>query len=190
MESAKRTVSVEHLRAALDRFGLLQTISALQAKLCGPVVLFGSQARADIGRYVSRQRGESGGLLIGVAAERVAGPHLVLCISEVVLSESHQSNSVFLTMDPTIWVPAQLRRAEGLMVLGWFHSHPARGAYFSGTDQTTQRRFFSRPYSLGYVIDPVYDDHAYFLGPESVELPWQSVLTIPDAAAIVASLRR
>jgi hypothetical protein len=43
---------------------------------------------------------------------------------------------------------------------------------------------------LGYVIDPVYDDHAFFLGPESVELARQSVLTVPNVADIVSSLSR
>ncbi len=41
------------------------------------------------------------------------------------------------------------------MVVGWYHSHPNLGAFFSGTDRATQRAFFNRPYSVGLVVDPV-----------------------------------
>ena len=192
MESGEPTVSRARLLAALDTFGLLDIVSALQIELQGPIILFGSQASDNVCQYVSQQIGESGGLLMGVAAtaERVAGSYSIICVSEVIASEKYRSNLVSLTIDSSIWLSAELRQKVGLMVVGWFHSHLGRGAYFSGADLATQRRFFSHEYSLGYVVDPIYDDHAYFLGPESIELDRQSVLTVPSMSAIVSSLLR
>jgi hypothetical protein len=56
------------------------------------------------------------------------------------------------------------------MVVGWYHSHPNLGAFFSGTDRKTQRSFFSQRYSLGLVADPVRSEEAWFVGPDATAL--------------------
>ena len=56
------------------------------------------------------------------------------------------------------------------MVVGWYHSHPNRGAFFSGTDRRTQRALFTQSYSIGLVIDPVRGEEAWFWGPDSIPL--------------------
>jgi len=43
------------------------------------------------------------------------------------------------------------------------------GAFFSGTDRSTQRAFFSHPYSVGWVIDPQRNDEKVFVGGDSEE---------------------
>ncbi|GGA51374.1 hypothetical protein GCM10010981_45960 [Dyella nitratireducens] len=68
-----------------------------------------------------------------------------------------------------------------LLVVGWFHSHPNLGAFFSGTDRKTQRDFFFHPYSTGYVVDPVRDEHAFFLGAESFQIPEDKVTPVHAA---------
>ncbi|MCG3201208.1 MAG: hypothetical protein NFCOHLIN_01074 [Gammaproteobacteria bacterium] len=75
------------------------------------------------------------------------------------------------------------------MVVGWFHSHPNLGAFFSGTDRSTQRKFFGHEYSLGYVIDPIRDEHAYFLGADSEEIGSDTVVDYPSKATLPACLR-
>lgn len=49
-------------------------------------------------------------------------------------------------------------------IVGWYHSHPNLGVFMSGTDMRTQRAFFSHPWCVSIVYDPVRDDIGYFLG--------------------------
>ena len=155
--------------------------------------MFAADARAAIVKHVSSRREESGGLLLGVAA--VPGhlgavlPHPLICVTDAVPSQDYQGTSVSLHMDPSVWTSAMAKKDSGLMIVGWFHSHPNLGAFFSGTDRSTQRNFFSHSYSLGYVIDPIRDDHAYFVGAESEEVLPCNVVTYPTKSALPASLR-
>jgi len=85
---------------------------------------------------------------------------------------------VSLAMGTEIWDRARdLMARAGSMVVGWYHSHPNLGAFFSGTDRATQRAFFNRPYSVGLVVDPVRGEEAWFVGPASTPLRIESVLT-------------
>lgn len=49
-------------------------------------------------------------------------------------------------------------------IVGWYHSHPNLGVFMSGTDMTTQRAFFSHPWCVSIVYDPVRNKIGYFLG--------------------------
>ena len=66
-------------------------------------------------------------------------------------------------------------------VVGWYHSHPGLGAFFSGTDRETQHAFFRQPYSLGLVVDPLRAELACYAGPDSAE-PGFDVLLSPSLA--------
>jgi proteasome lid subunit RPN8/RPN11 len=72
---------------------------------------------------------------------------------------------------------------DGRIIVGWYHSHPKLGAFFSGTDRATQRAFFNHPYSVGLVVDPWRNEDAWFLGPEAASLTRQSVLDVDLRAA-------
>jgi len=189
MNLGELNVWPQGLRRTLERFGLIEAISKAEAKFGGPLVLFGSEAKDKVYRYVSGQPQESGGLLLGIpaAVERVAASYLI-CVSDAIPSERYKNSKVSLKMHSSIWSLARQRQQEGLQVMGWFHSHPGIGAYFSGTDLATQRQFFSHEYSLGYVIDPVYNDDAFFLGPDSLPVCKGAVLIIPDMMPIISSL--
>lgn len=49
-------------------------------------------------------------------------------------------------------------------IVGWYHSHPNIGVFMSGTDMKTQQAFFSHPWCLSIVCDPVRRTIGYFLG--------------------------
>jgi proteasome lid subunit RPN8/RPN11 len=53
-------------------------------------------------------------------------------------------------------------------VVGWYHSHPGLGAFFSHTDRRTQQAFFAHAYSVGWVVDPLRGESAWFVGPRSL----------------------
>jgi len=131
-----------------------------------------------------------GGLLIGRAY--VAGDALpdswgpLVSVERFLPSETFRSSRVSLAMGTEIWDRARSTMGrDGRLVVGWYHSHPDLGAFFSGTDRATQRAFFNRPYNVGLVVDPVRDEEAWFVGPDSASLKTESVLrinltTVPD----------
>lgn len=47
------------------------------------------------------------------------------------------------------------RHHKGKLITGWCHSHPSYGCFLSQTDVNTQRRFFSEPWHVAMVIDPL-----------------------------------
>ena len=46
------------------------------------------------------------------------------------------------------------------MVVGWYHSHPGLGAFFSGTDHQTQKLFYPNDWNVALVCDPRRSAHA------------------------------
>jgi proteasome lid subunit RPN8/RPN11 len=140
-----------------------------------PVVCVSPACRAGILAHLRAHRTEVGGLLIGRAY--VSQPGLpagwgpVVSIEQFLPSEAFRSSSVSLAMGTEIWDRARaLMASEGDLVIGWYHSHPDLGAFFSATDRATQRAFFNRPYNIGLVIDPRRNDEAWFIGSESTPL--------------------
>ena len=102
----------------------------------------------------------------------------LVSIDGFLASETCRTSGVSLAMGTEIWDRARdLMARTGSMVVGWYHSHPNLGAFFSGTDRATQRAFFNRPYSVGLVVDPVRGEEAWFVGPASTPLRIESVLT-------------
>ncbi|MEK6842853.1 MAG: Mov34/MPN/PAD-1 family protein [Candidatus Micrarchaeota archaeon] len=44
---------------------------------------------------------------------------------------------------------------EKKIIVGWIHSHPTYGCFLSQTDINTQKRFFSAPFNIAMVVDPM-----------------------------------
>jgi Prokaryotic homologs of the JAB domain len=127
---------------------------------------------------------EQGGLILGRIWSHPAAP-LALAqvdILEAIPSQQGTSSAYSLHMNAGVWTSAlqtlnQLNQVlspneQALRIIGWFHSHPYLGAFFSATDMDTQRAFFRQPFNVGWVIDPHTDpgrpEHAFFLGPNCV----------------------
>lgn len=41
------------------------------------------------------------------------------------------------------------------IIVGWYHSHPGYGCFLSPIDIQTQKSFFTKPYHVALVIDPI-----------------------------------
>ena len=54
------------------------------------------------------------------------------------------------------------RNNENLRITGWWHSHPNLGCFLSSTDLLTQKYFFSKPYQVALVIDPVRNEFEFY----------------------------
>lgn len=55
------------------------------------------------------------------------------------------------------WNQAQENHPE-LGTIGWFHTHPGHSPYLSNTDMNMHEGFFSLPYQLAIVVDPLTED--------------------------------
>ena len=130
--------------------------------------------------HVRSDRKEVGGILLGRVFENnlsvtpVDKP--VVLILSAVSSEVCRNSPVSLEMDTEIWNRVNSRVDDKCIVVGWYHSHPNIGAYFSGTDRRTQRAFFNHPYSVGLVIDPFRNERKLYFGMDAEE--YQSELLI------------
>jgi len=135
----------------------------------GLVIAVASAAADDVLRHLGSHGDEQGGLLLGevYADGNVPGASRVVHVTQAVAATDFASTGVSLRMASGVWEDARRRLRPGELVVGWYHSHPGLGAFFSHTDRRTQRAFFPHAYSVGWVVDPLDGESAWFTGPGS-----------------------
>ncbi len=159
----------------------LQPMSALRTRApalppgapstSGLLVIVTDDVRDVILRHLRSSQDEQGGLLLGevFAADEsvsVAASRAVV-VSQAIPALDFSSSGISLRMESGVWERARLTLRPLELIVGWYHSHPGLGAFFSATDRRTQAAFFPHPYSVGWVLDPELDDEAFFVGRES-----------------------
>lgn len=145
-----------------------------------PRILLHERVKKEVMSQISDSRIELGGLLLGQVYSTLdlrAGI-LAVEVTDSIPSDEFDATSVSLSMNSGVWKTAQSRCTEQIIVVGWYHSHPNLGAFFSGTDRRTQKNFFHHPYSLGLVIDPFRNEELWFLGGDSLQVPSDNVAMI------------
>jgi proteasome lid subunit RPN8/RPN11 len=48
------------------------------------------------------------------------------------------------------------------IIVGWYHSHPGYGVFLSDADIISQATFFTQPYHVALVVDPIRQQHGFF----------------------------
>ncbi|MFM9882367.1 MAG: Mov34/MPN/PAD-1 family protein [Burkholderiales bacterium] len=152
-----------------------------------PLILIAPHVRETVVAHLRTSENELGGLLIGeafhcagdVAPERIA----VIRVLEPLAGDDFSSSAVSLRLGASVWSKAGAHLDAGRLVVGWYHSHPHLGAFFSTTDRRTQGAFFAHAYSVGWVIDP-YEAKAnlcerMYLGADATEVPSAMIVTAP-----------
>lgn len=122
--------------------------------------------RTAIHSYLASHTVEAGGLLLG-SRFAVESPGVIVSIEQFVPGTDFDGTGVSLTLGTRVWDDARSVLDAGYVVVGWVHSHPNLGAFFSGTDRKTQRAFFANPWQIGLCVDPVRGQSAWFFGAES-----------------------
>jgi proteasome lid subunit RPN8/RPN11 len=145
-----------------------------------PLVALGSDAFRSAWDHVVHSPLERGGLLLGEPLLHAPGDAVpaVVFVRTAVPGLDDDATEYSLRLAAGVWDAARAALGPGEVVVGWFHSHPDIGAFFSGTDRRTQAGFFPHPFSVGWVIDPVRREQAWFVGPRSHELSNDSILPI------------
>jgi proteasome lid subunit RPN8/RPN11 len=127
-------------------------------------------------QHLGGARVERGGLLVGQAYGSEGDAPQLIAASLNVESRTFDATGVSLRMETEVWEAARPLLSAGALIVGWYHSHPDLGAFFSDTDRTTQRNFFRQPYSVGIVIDPVREELKAYLGPGCKQIPAENVI--------------
>jgi len=161
------------------------SLAVLHNRTLGRTVFIRRDCRRAIAEHLSSGLGELGGLLVGrvysAPLHRDGAYNWITIVERSIASREFDSSSVSLRMGTEVWGQARSHLEQGNMIVGWYHSHPNLGVFFSGTDRRTQAAFFRSPYSLGLVIDPIRKEEMCFFGPESNELPGDAIVTIEAA---------
>lgn len=151
--------------------------AAAHLRADAPVVSVDRAARDAALRHVAARQVEQGGLLVGEPFARGADDAVIALVHvrAAVPGEEATGDAISLRMEAAVWSAANAILRPGERVIGWFHSHPGIGAFFSETDRRTQAAFFAQAYSVGWVIDPLRGEEAWFVGPRSAPLPAPAV---------------
>jgi hypothetical protein len=187
VQPARRTVAAwcEALRDLADASALAAIADRAREVAPGsaPIVALDAAAAATARDHVDGSALERGGLLVGEPLTNLAGaawPALVH-VRAAVPGLDDDATGYSLRLHAGVWDAARSVLRPGELVVGWFHSHPGIGAFFSGTDRRTQAGFFNHPFSLGWVIDPLRGEQAWFVGPLSERLADDFVFALGKA---------
>jgi proteasome lid subunit RPN8/RPN11 len=134
---------------------------------------------------------ETGGFLLGrVAHEAETGGWYIQVQHAETLVPTTQSPGHFSFTWREVDSVRDRREAEGLAIVGWFHSHPGFGVFLSETDVTrTHRVLFSEPFQVALVYDPVRQRAGYFFWEQGhaldpSEQPWREFdVAVADSPA-------
>ena len=163
--------SVSHLLMATD---WIDAIHLICQSVRRPLVAITCSCRDSLYAHCRSSPKEIGGLLIGRAFYLpygvTHGYGFVTCIMDSVPSMEFKNSPVSLTMETEIWGRVGDYFGKGKMVIGWYHTHPHLGAFFSSVDRSTQAKCFNSPYCLGVVIDPSTGEIRCYCGPNSDEI--------------------
>lgn len=111
----------------------------------------------------SNVRSELGGVLLGHVYRE--GETLFVDVHAALPANSNERGPVHFTFTADAW--SQIHRDKAahyprLDIVGWFHTHPGLGVFYSSDDVVVHSAAFTLPWHVGLVVDPVRREAAYF----------------------------
>lgn len=106
---------------------------------------------------------ELGGALLG-HAYRYKNSTIVE-VKAALPATSADHGPVHFTFSADSWSRLHRDRAahySNLDIIGWFHTHPDLGVFYSSDDVVVHSAAFTLPWHVGLVVDPVRDEAAFF----------------------------
>lgn len=164
-------VKVKSLQELIIKIGLIDSLFLLNISPRDPIILVNDYAKKRIYEHLIQEKIELGGLLLGnvYSLNSEDGHSYAVEITHSIPSVEFTSTKVSLSLGVDVWNAARPFLGKGMMIVGWYHSHPGFGAFFSSTDRYTQKHFFREPYHVGLVVDPFREEEMWFLGKDSSE---------------------
>ncbi len=182
-EDASDPIAQHSFSTMAGELGLALALEMLaqsrEAQLCAALP---RELKLQIHAFLADHRVEAGGLLLGRRFALRAAPAgsastehsssvecSMISIERFVPGRVFEGTGISLALGTEVWDDARPLIDAGYAVVGWVHSHPDLGAFFSGTDRSTQRAFFAQPWQVGICIDPVRHETAWFRGKDSLD---------------------
>jgi proteasome lid subunit RPN8/RPN11 len=112
---------------------------------------------------VSNTSVELGGVLLGYAYRHEQRVFVEVQAAIPVQTADH--GPVHFTFTADSWSQVHKDRAvryPALNIIGWFHTHPGLGVFFSGDDVVVHKAAFTMPWHVGLVVDPLSKQAALF----------------------------
>ncbi|MFK7805600.1 MAG: Mov34/MPN/PAD-1 family protein [Anaerolineae bacterium] len=106
---------------------------------------------------------ELGGLLLGNVYQHE--DRQFVDVEAAIEVKSDRNGPVHFTFTADAWAAAHHERETiypHLKIIGWFHTHPDLGVFYSGDDVVVHTTAFSLPWHVGLVLDPVRNTAALF----------------------------
>ncbi|ROO77084.1 Mov34/MPN/PAD-1 family protein [Vibrio crassostreae] len=172
---------------AFSGYTVLSLLELMSSSVDTPHVFMSDVVKKVIMDHINDNATESGGLLLGevISLDDLESGIIAVKVTEAVPSYDFDATSVSLSMGPAVWDAARARTTKHNFVVGWYHSHPNLGAFFSGTDRKTQAEFFNKNYHLGLVIDPIRDEECWFVGEDSQSISLDNIWGDNDELSMV-----
>jgi proteasome lid subunit RPN8/RPN11 len=99
---------------------------------------------------------ELGGVLLGRTGE--SDEHIMVAVSAALPVVTDDLGPVHFTFTADAW--SQLHRDKerlypDLDIVGWYHTHPGLGVFYSADDVVVHKAAFVLPWQVGLVVDPI-----------------------------------
>lgn len=133
------------------------------------LVRFGPQAFAHLLTHCaeSNEHGrEICGLLLGTAWPVIKNMRhgYLLTVTDILPLEATDASGAHVSAHAEAWLQADAEieeRFKGKKRLGWYHTHPTQGIFFSGADKDFHS-IFLQPYQFALVVDPRFPELGLF----------------------------
>lgn len=121
---------------------------------------------------------ELGGVLLGHASEN--NEHMLVAVSAALPVATDDRGPVHFTFTADAW--SQLHRDKerlypALEIVGWYHTHPGLGVFYSADDVVVHKAAFVLPWQIGLVVDP--------MAKEVCLVCWRQVQADPGKATLM-----
>lgn len=106
---------------------------------------------------------EVGGALLGRVVRYQAQTFVEVLAA--VVAETADHGPVHFTFTADTWSAinrAREREYRDLEVVGWFHTHPDLGVFYSSDDVVVHAAAFTLPWQVGLVVDPIRQEACFF----------------------------
>ncbi len=106
---------------------------------------------------------ELGGVLLGQAYRH--GTRLFVEVQAILAADNDNHGPIHFTFSADSWPALQKAQAEHypqLDIVGWFHTHPDLGVFYSSDDIVVHSAAFTLPWHVGLVLDPVRHEGCFF----------------------------
>lgn len=122
------------------------------------------RALAEIeGHSISQTASELGGVLLGRAYEH--DEHTYVEVEAALPALSEDRGPFHFTFNADVWSTINRERETnfpGLQIVGWFHTHPGLGVFFSADDVVVHSAAFVMPWHVALVVDPLRGEAGFF----------------------------